>query len=150
MGSNGEKNDTPEVSIVWERDGYDMVGTEARFGEYEFRAVICPDRSREICDELIGFAEVTASCWLRRERATLNIAHLIVFPHQGIAPTPPCEHCSGAGSYVDPLPGDEPDDCPCPWCGGTGRDIVGQAQRFVEVLWESARKQVLQRIGGES
>ncbi len=129
--------------IEWERDDYDMIGTEQRFGEYEFHATVQPGRD-EICGEVSGYAEVTASCRLTREKETLKIAHLLVFPHLGIAPTPQCEQCSGTGRYVG-LPGDEINDCP--WCGGTGYDVVGQAQRLVEVLWESARKQVVLRVG---
>lgn len=74
------------MSIEWTRDEFDMVGAEVRFGEYEFRAAVRPGRD-EICGEVSGYAEVTASCWLAREKATLNIAHLLVFPHLGIAPT---------------------------------------------------------------
>lgn len=123
------------MSIEWTRDEFDMVGAEVRFGEYEFRAAVRPGRD-EICGEVSGYAEVTASCWLAREKATLNIVHLLVFPHLGVAPTPPCEQCSGTGSYVG-LPGDQINDCP--WCGGTGYDVVGQAQRLVEALWMSER-----------
>lgn len=132
------------MSIEWERDEYEMLGTERELGEYEFRAAIIPGRD-EICGEVSGYAEITASCWLVREEQTLSIARLLVFPHLGgIMPTPSCEQCSGIGQYVG-LPGDKVNDCP--WCGGTGLDVVAQAQRFVEVLWGAARLQVALRVG---
>lgn len=139
------------MSIEWTRDEYGYIGTERRLGQYDFKATIRPGRAGcegdSDFDTLRGCAEAIVSCWLARDRETLAIAHLIVLPHRGIAPTPLCERCSGTGSYVG-LPGDQINDCP--YCGGSGCDVVGQAQRFVEALWESARGQVLRRIGGKS
>lgn len=142
----GEQSPMPSEpgTHQWERDEYGMIGTERRLGKYDFRAVIRVGRD-EIRGKIRGYAEVTASCWLAREKATLNIVHLMVFPRLGIAPTSPCEQCYGTGQYVG-VPGDTFRDCP--WCGGTGYDVVGEAQRLVEVIWESARRQVMMRIGG--
>ena len=135
--------------ISWEHgEGFDVIGTDKRFGKYEFMATVTPTRAQVDGDDVFwrGGAEVVAKCWLPAEKGSIEIAHLLTFPVDGIGKTSECEHCKGVGRYVT-IPGDVAADCP--FCGGSGRDVVAQGQRLAELLWEMTRRLVEMRLGIE-
>jgi len=157
----GEPNYMPGIfDIQWESRDYGWItGKECRPGEHELLATIYVKRGN-IRNEISGYAEVSMLCYLIKEKAERSIADFIVVPRFDVLPTSTCKQCKGTCQHINSFSQHRTADqnVTCSWyetsndsficqsCGGTGQDIIGQAQQLVEKIWESTRHQIRKNI----